>query len=72
VDEADVADGVLERAMDSALQQLRSAAERRAAMDAGLVCMACGEAIPEERRRALPGVCTCVPCQEKIERGMGR
>ncbi len=26
-------------------------------------CEECGERIPEGRRRALPGVRTCVPCQ---------
>lgn len=28
----------------------------------------CGEPIPEARRRALPGVRTCVECQRDIER----
>ncbi len=28
-------------------------------------CAECGEAIPEARRRALPGVCTCVACQSE-------
>jgi len=27
------------------------------------ICDECGEPIPEARRRALPGVRTCVPCQ---------
>jgi phage/conjugal plasmid C-4 type zinc finger TraR family protein len=27
-------------------------------------CEACGAAIPEARRQALPGVRVCVPCQE--------
>ncbi|WP_018863898.1 MULTISPECIES: DksA/TraR family C4-type zinc finger protein [Thioalkalivibrio] len=27
-------------------------------------CEECGAAIPEARRRALPGVRLCVPCQE--------
>jgi RNA polymerase-binding transcription factor DksA len=26
-------------------------------------CAICGDDIPEPRRRALPGVRTCVPCQ---------
>ena len=26
-------------------------------------CVECGEAIPEGRRRALPGVRTCITCQ---------
>ena len=34
-------------------------------------CSECGEAIPEARRQALPGVTTCVECQsinEHIQR----
>lgn len=26
-------------------------------------CIECGEAIPEARRKAMPGAVTCVPCQ---------
>lgn len=26
-------------------------------------CVECGDQIPEARRKALPGVSTCVPCQ---------
>lgn len=29
---------------------------------------ACGERIPDERRRSLPGVQRCVTCQDKKER----
>lgn len=31
-------------------------------------CVECGEDIPEARRRALPGVRTCVPCQSAHDR----
>lgn len=31
-------------------------------------CKDCGEEIPEARRRALPGVRTCVPCQDEADR----
>ncbi|HEY2178270.1 MAG TPA: DksA/TraR family C4-type zinc finger protein [Caulobacteraceae bacterium] len=31
-------------------------------------CVECGEEIPEARRRALPGVTTCVPCQSGRDR----
>ncbi len=33
-----------------------------------LACVECGEDIPEPRRRALPGVRTCVECQEERDR----
>jgi phage/conjugal plasmid C-4 type zinc finger TraR family protein len=28
-------------------------------------CVECGEEIPQARRRALPGVRTCIACQEE-------
>lgn len=73
---ADDADVVVERSEREISLALRSfhnaAAQRRAAMDAGLACMMCGEEIPEGRRKALPGCCTCIGCQEGLERSMGR
>ncbi len=36
------------------------------------VCMVCGDHIPEARRAAITGCCTCVDCQQKLERSMGR
>ncbi|WP_447876435.1 TraR/DksA C4-type zinc finger protein [Serratia fonticola] len=32
-----------------------------------LACQDCGEPIPEKRRHLLPGVKTCVLCQERKE-----
>ena len=32
----------------------------------------CGEPIPDERRRLVPGVRLCVDCQARLEKGMGR
>jgi DnaK suppressor protein len=32
------------------------------------ICEECGNTIPQARRRALPGVTTCVSCQERGER----
>ena len=31
-------------------------------------CRECGEAIPEARRQAVPGVQVCVACQEVLDR----
>lgn len=31
-------------------------------------CEECGEAIPEARRQALPGVRLCIPCQSEADR----
>ena len=33
-------------------------------------CKECKAAIPEERRRALPGVHYCVKCQSELEKGL--
>lgn len=30
-------------------------------------CLECGEDIPEGRRRAVPGVRTCVDCQSELD-----
>ena len=43
----------------------------RAKMPAGegpTQCVECGEDIPEGRRRAVPGVRTCVACQSALDR----
>jgi phage/conjugal plasmid C-4 type zinc finger TraR family protein len=43
----------------------------RASMPTGagdLLCADCGEDIPEARRRALPGVRTCIACQSDRDR----
>ena len=37
-------------------------------MHAAATHCACGMAIPEKRRRALPGVLTCIECQRDIEK----
>lgn len=33
-------------------------------------CEECGEAIPEARRKALPGVRLCVACQEEADKDL--
>lgn len=33
-------------------------------------CGVCGEKIPINRRRAMPGVQTCIDCQQELERGL--
>ena len=33
--------------------------------DSAIECIDCGDAIPERRREALPGVQTCVRCQSE-------
>lgn len=49
---------------DDLILKSRKKEERESA----LFCEDCGSRIPEERRRYLPGVRTCVSCQTARER----
>ena len=62
-------DGAVQDQIDDTVTDAVLAA--RAAMPAGEgteECVECGEDIPEARRRALPGVRTCVACQSARDR----
>jgi len=74
MDDADIVVERSEREISLALRSFRNgqALQRRLAMDAGEMCMMCGDEIPKARRDALRGVCTCIVCQEALEQGMGR
>lgn len=37
------------------------------ASQSAVACQQCGDPIPERRRQLLPGVKTCVDCQERTE-----
>ncbi|ATY32452.1 DksA/TraR family C4-type zinc finger protein [Sphingomonas psychrotolerans] len=57
-------DGAVQDQIDDTVADAVTAA--RARMPSGesaIWCAVCGDDIPEARRRALPGVRTCVPCQ---------
>lgn len=54
-----------EMRQDALAEQARRA--HTEAGDSALVCAGCGQQIPEARRAAVPGVQTCVSCQEDIE-----
>lgn len=68
---SDVLDNMQERmALMNEMQEqalLASATQnvRESARECG-----CGNAIPEKRRQALPGVTTCVDCQSAHEKGL--
>ena len=51
-----------------AAQTRRAGLAGKAVEDSACECCCCGETIPEGRRRAVPGVQTCVKCQQDIER----
>lgn len=73
MDDADRFVQAQEREMQRLLDGRRATAARHAAaMNEGIICMACGEEIPEARRKALPGCCLCFDCQEEADRSMGR
>lgn len=57
----DQIDATVEDAVRRARSQLPSGPARRN-------CAECGEPIPLARRRAMPGVRLCVPCQEEADR----
>jgi len=71
-------DGAVQDQIDDTVKDAVQAA--RANMPAGegaLYCDECGEPIPEARRNALPGACTCVECQSgrdarRVEAGINR
>jgi phage/conjugal plasmid C-4 type zinc finger TraR family protein len=54
---------VLDQIEDTVTDGVLTARARMPAGEGTTHCVECGEEIPEARRRALPGVSTCVPCQ---------
>jgi len=64
-DEDDVHDQIAST-IDDAVQRARS---NLPAGESLSHCEACGDAIPEARRRALPGVRLCVACQAERDQG---
>ena len=49
-------------------QERRSGLSGKTVDDSAHECHLCDDPIPDERRHALPGVQTCVLCQEELER----
>lgn len=60
----DQIDATVEDAVNRSRQGLPSGVSRRE-------CEECGEAIPEARRQALPGVRLCVACQSEQDKTSG-
>ena len=59
-------DGAVQDQIDDTVKDAVLAARARLAPGEGEThCVECGEAIPEKRRRALPGARTCVVCQSQ-------
>jgi phage/conjugal plasmid C-4 type zinc finger TraR family protein len=51
-------------------QQRHSSLAGKTVQDSARECAVCECAIPEARRSAVPGVQTCVRCQEDLERAV--
>ena len=58
------------RADALAAQARRSGLADKTVDDSAMNCVLCNDEIPEGRRQHMPGVQTCVPCQEDLERGL--
>lgn len=55
---------------DDAIDNVRHRVEEQRAVPSATHCGVCGGRIPVARRRAVPGVQTCVDCQEDLEKGL--
>lgn len=63
-------DGAVHDEIDSAVEEALDRARRQAPRGPSLErCEACGAAIPQARREAIPGVRLCVACQTEREEG---
>ena len=51
-------------------QARRSFPRGKSVNDSAVECRVCGDPIPFKRRKALPGVQTCVFCQQDLERSL--
>lgn len=57
---------------DTVAEAVMAARARMPSGEAAPYCQICGEDIPEARRKALPGVRTCIPCQSERDAGLRR
>jgi phage/conjugal plasmid C-4 type zinc finger TraR family protein len=61
-------DGAVQEQIDASLEDEVNRARARLPQGESLLeCEECGNAIPQARRKAIPGIRLCVPCQQKID-----
>lgn len=62
-------DGAVQDQIDATVKDGVTRVQSRIPVGSGLShCEECGATIPEARRKAIPGVRLCVPCQEAHDR----
>lgn len=62
-------DGAVQDQIDASVADAVKQARNRLPEGEGSAhCVECDTAIPEARRKAIPGVCLCVHCQSAIEK----
>jgi phage/conjugal plasmid C-4 type zinc finger TraR family protein len=52
----------------NAVDAVRNQLAKQAEMPSAESCIECGEDIPEQRRKLVPGVQLCIYCKERSER----
>ncbi|MFT7288374.1 MAG: phage/conjugal plasmid C-4 type zinc finger TraR family protein [Halieaceae bacterium] len=66
-------DGAVQEQIDASLEdEVIRARSKLPQGESALKCNECGSTIPEARRRAIPGIRLCVPCQESIDQDQER
>ena len=64
-------DGAVQEQIDATVESaVELARSRLPDGESSTDCEECGVAIPEARRKAIPGVRYCVRCQSELERGL--
>ncbi len=62
-------DGAVQEQIDASVNDaVKRAREKLPKGESMTHCRECESAIPQARRRAIPGVCLCVECQLEIEK----
>ncbi|WP_370231470.1 DksA/TraR family C4-type zinc finger protein [Marinobacter nauticus] len=62
-------DGAVQDQIDASIDdEVQRARSQLGSGESALYCDECGRAIPEARRKAIPGVRLCIACQSALEK----
>ena len=62
-------DGAVQEQIDASVADaVKQARQQMPQGESKTHCVECEEPIPQARRKAIPGVCLCIRCQEELER----